>query len=212
MLNRTTVAKAFATAACALAIALFIIGMGVNSTWAGSDQPVKKVGRVSAITGIRTQESAPASVPAISSPANIRLSEASDRIKKISSTRPRESLKTTCSRYHLVENLIPDGNACTWSDDCYSECCHYISQMQHVCDSPANADTCAPNRTPAPIPTPAPSVSPSSPPSPAPSASPSLPPSPQMTEYEEACLEGGGQIDSNGECVHPDDNENYKRQ
>lgn len=39
MFNRTTDAKAFATAACALAIALFTIGMGVNSSWAGSDQP-----------------------------------------------------------------------------------------------------------------------------------------------------------------------------
>jgi hypothetical protein len=39
MCNRTTYAKAFVKAACALAIALSTIGMGVNSTWAGSDQP-----------------------------------------------------------------------------------------------------------------------------------------------------------------------------
>jgi hypothetical protein len=38
MFNRTTVAKAFVTAACALAIALLTIGIGVNSAWAGSDQ------------------------------------------------------------------------------------------------------------------------------------------------------------------------------
>jgi hypothetical protein len=37
MFNRTTVAKAFAAAACALAIALFTIGMDVNSTRAESD-------------------------------------------------------------------------------------------------------------------------------------------------------------------------------
>ena len=39
MCNRTTVAKAFATAASALAIALFTIGIGINSAWAGSDPP-----------------------------------------------------------------------------------------------------------------------------------------------------------------------------
>jgi hypothetical protein len=38
MCNRTALAKVFVTAACALAIALFTIGMGVNSSWAGSDQ------------------------------------------------------------------------------------------------------------------------------------------------------------------------------
>jgi len=38
MFNRTTDAETFATAACALAIALFTICMGVNSTWAGPDQ------------------------------------------------------------------------------------------------------------------------------------------------------------------------------
>ncbi len=39
MFNHTTVAKAVVTAACTLAIALLIIGMGVNSTWAASDPP-----------------------------------------------------------------------------------------------------------------------------------------------------------------------------
>jgi hypothetical protein len=39
MFNHTAVAKAFATAACTLAIALLTTGMGVNSSWAGSDQP-----------------------------------------------------------------------------------------------------------------------------------------------------------------------------
>jgi hypothetical protein len=39
MSNHTPVAKAVVIAACTLAIALLIIGMGVNSTWAGSDQP-----------------------------------------------------------------------------------------------------------------------------------------------------------------------------
>jgi hypothetical protein len=39
MFNRTTVANVFAAAACALVIALSIIGMGVNSSWAGPDQP-----------------------------------------------------------------------------------------------------------------------------------------------------------------------------
>jgi hypothetical protein len=39
MCNRTTVAKAVVTTVSTLAIALLIIGMGVNSTWAGSDQP-----------------------------------------------------------------------------------------------------------------------------------------------------------------------------
>jgi hypothetical protein len=38
MCNHTAVAKAFVTAACALAIALLTIGMGVNSLWVGSDQ------------------------------------------------------------------------------------------------------------------------------------------------------------------------------
>ena len=38
MFNHTH-AKAFVTAACALAIALLTIGMGVNSSWAESDQP-----------------------------------------------------------------------------------------------------------------------------------------------------------------------------
>ena len=36
--NHTAVAKAFVTAACALAIALFTIDMVANPTWAGSDQ------------------------------------------------------------------------------------------------------------------------------------------------------------------------------
>jgi len=36
MFNSTTVASVFAAAACALVIAFFIIGMGVNSSWAGS--------------------------------------------------------------------------------------------------------------------------------------------------------------------------------
>ena len=40
MYNHTAVAKAFATAACTLVIALLTIGMGVNSTWAGSDPPI----------------------------------------------------------------------------------------------------------------------------------------------------------------------------
>jgi hypothetical protein len=35
MCNRTTYAKALVTAAGALAIALFTVGMGVNSSWAG---------------------------------------------------------------------------------------------------------------------------------------------------------------------------------
>jgi hypothetical protein len=35
MSNRTTYPKALVAAACALAIALFTIGMGVNSLWAG---------------------------------------------------------------------------------------------------------------------------------------------------------------------------------
>jgi hypothetical protein len=123
-----------------------------------------------------------------------------DRIKKISSTRPRDSLKTTGSRYHLVQNLLPDSNACTWSDECYSGCCNYISQMSHVCDSLQNANSCAPNRTPASTPVPAPSTSPS----PAPSA--------QMTEQQEQeCLEQGGEINSKGECIFPDDNDNYKK-
>ncbi len=39
MCNHTAVAKAFVIAACTLAIAFLTIGMGVNSTWAGSDQP-----------------------------------------------------------------------------------------------------------------------------------------------------------------------------
>jgi hypothetical protein len=39
MRDHTAVAKTFVTAACALAIALGAIGMGVNSSWAGSDQP-----------------------------------------------------------------------------------------------------------------------------------------------------------------------------
>jgi hypothetical protein len=39
MCNRFAYAKAFVTAACALAIALFTIGMGVSSSWAGSDPP-----------------------------------------------------------------------------------------------------------------------------------------------------------------------------
>jgi len=39
MFNRTAVAKAFVTAACALGIALLTIDLGVNSAWAGSDQP-----------------------------------------------------------------------------------------------------------------------------------------------------------------------------
>jgi hypothetical protein len=43
MFNRTAVAKAFVMAACALAYAFLTIGMGVNSTWAESDQsPVLK--------------------------------------------------------------------------------------------------------------------------------------------------------------------------
>ena len=36
--NDTAVAKAVVTAACTLAIGLLIIGMGANSSWAGSDQ------------------------------------------------------------------------------------------------------------------------------------------------------------------------------
>jgi len=39
MFDRTTDAKTFTTAACALAIALFTIGTGVDSSWAGSEQP-----------------------------------------------------------------------------------------------------------------------------------------------------------------------------
>jgi hypothetical protein len=39
MSNHTAVAKAFVMAACTLAIALLTIGMGVNATWAGSEQP-----------------------------------------------------------------------------------------------------------------------------------------------------------------------------
>jgi len=39
MFNHITEAKTFVMAASTLAIALFTIGMGVNSTWAGSDQP-----------------------------------------------------------------------------------------------------------------------------------------------------------------------------
>jgi hypothetical protein len=39
MYNHTAVAKAFATAACTLAIALLTIGLGVNSTWA-ADPPL----------------------------------------------------------------------------------------------------------------------------------------------------------------------------
>ena len=38
MCNHTAVAKAVVIAQRTLAIALFTIGMGVNSTWAGSDQ------------------------------------------------------------------------------------------------------------------------------------------------------------------------------
>lgn len=38
MCNRIIYAKAFVTAACALAFALLTIGTGVNSSWAGSDQ------------------------------------------------------------------------------------------------------------------------------------------------------------------------------
>jgi hypothetical protein len=41
MCNNTAVAKAFVIAARTLAIALLTIGMGVNSTWAGSDQPFR---------------------------------------------------------------------------------------------------------------------------------------------------------------------------
>jgi hypothetical protein len=37
MCNHIAVAKVFVMAACTLAIALFTTGMGVNSTWAGSD-------------------------------------------------------------------------------------------------------------------------------------------------------------------------------
>jgi hypothetical protein len=37
--NRFAYARAFLTAACTLAIALFTIGMGVSSSWAGSDPP-----------------------------------------------------------------------------------------------------------------------------------------------------------------------------
>ncbi len=39
MFNRIPYAKVFATAACTMAIVLLTIGMGVNSSWAGSDQP-----------------------------------------------------------------------------------------------------------------------------------------------------------------------------
>jgi hypothetical protein len=41
MCSHTVVANAVVAAACTLAIALLTIGMGVNSTWAGSDQPNK---------------------------------------------------------------------------------------------------------------------------------------------------------------------------
>jgi len=37
MRNRTAVANAIVAAVCTLAIALLTIGMGVSSTWAGSD-------------------------------------------------------------------------------------------------------------------------------------------------------------------------------
>ena len=133
----------------------------------------------------------------------------SNRIKKPSSTRPRESVKTTGSRYHMVQNLLPDSSACTWSDECYSGCCNYISQMMHVCDPPQNANACAPNRTPAPTPTPAPFTSPS----PAPNTQMTEPaPSTHMTEQEEQeCLEQGGEINWKGECYFPDDNDNYKK-
>ena len=39
MCNHTAVANAFITAACSLAVALLTSGMGVNSAWAGLDQP-----------------------------------------------------------------------------------------------------------------------------------------------------------------------------
>jgi len=39
MCNHTAVTKAIVMAACTLAIALLSIGIGGNSTWAGSDQP-----------------------------------------------------------------------------------------------------------------------------------------------------------------------------
>jgi hypothetical protein len=39
MLNHPTDDKAFVKTACSLAIALLTIGMGVNSSWAGLDQP-----------------------------------------------------------------------------------------------------------------------------------------------------------------------------
>ena len=39
MFNHTAIAKALATAACTLAVALLTIGMGVNSSSAESDQP-----------------------------------------------------------------------------------------------------------------------------------------------------------------------------
>ena len=38
MCNHTAVAKTFVVAACTLAVALLTIGIGVNSSWAGSDQ------------------------------------------------------------------------------------------------------------------------------------------------------------------------------
>jgi hypothetical protein len=38
MCDHTVVAKAVVTTACSLAIAFSTIGMGVNSSWAGSDQ------------------------------------------------------------------------------------------------------------------------------------------------------------------------------
>jgi hypothetical protein len=39
MYNCTAVAKVFATAASTLAIALLIVGIGIDSTYAGSDRP-----------------------------------------------------------------------------------------------------------------------------------------------------------------------------
>jgi hypothetical protein len=88
MVNRTTVAKAFVTAACALAIALLTIGLGVMAT---ETRPIQPDGTHAIVTDITV-----AAEPNHPNPTHMR---------------PQASQKINSTKYRMVQGdaKSPDG-------------------------------------------------------------------------------------------------------
>ena len=120
MFNHITEAKTFVMAARTLAIALLTIGLGVNSAWAGSDQP-------------SGQQVSPLTTDVVIQP----VTAAGDTRRSI--TMRMHAVLRGSTGPMIATHFLPQfdksalGNDCKRNDDCGSGCCCPFESSGYCC-------------------------------------------------------------------------------